>query len=815
MAGWPWPLDAVQGWFEDLWDWILEAANTAVSAVQTWINDALTTIWSNLSIWSTWVVDSVSGILTGLSTTMGSAISGASAAIINTLSSLIDSVSREVLALPGKIGLLVAGIGQGLGDIAAIISGAIKNGLDWVVGTIWGWVDGALRWATDVFRWLFNSIAEVVANTEGAIIAGVMGAFDAASTAIGSTLMDLFGGFRDAFAEISISVVDMARGDWIPPFLDNLSNIFGTLSDMFAWLWKASSPLDPAEAWARAQSVILQVTGAWAAIHSANTFAETVTLGQVDISLDRAFDSPEMRGAMSLVSDITRSINEASLITPLRYYFNSAFTPTIPDVDIATRMYWRKNLELEDVRKIAEWRGYAPKYQDGFIELTKQIPPAPDLIRMVVREAFDPNVVVAAPDIFAEYMEKSGYLREWSDRYWTAHFLPIDLRQAYENLWRGYWDKDRFMFALHIADIHPMWREDIYKVAFRPPSARELGYGFDTGEYELADIVTYRRWAGLSPEDAERAGRAMVAYRTEAEREALRREALADYVAGLDDEPELRDKLAQIGGRPEIVELWVSRAKYRATRDLTLDLIKVVTTDFVKGWSTENSFRQALLELGVVPERRDVMIADAKARKLKYKTEETVEKKKVIPLARVRLARDLGLIGDAEYVQRLLDHDYTEEDARLDLAIELTPRPVTPEELERRRLTIESRKARAARRWETRLARVQDEIDLTALQLSDTTTLMSEALDVIDAQISVYDQQIAEATPERVPVLEERRTVLLQRRELTEATWTSRIAKLTAQQSDLIEEKALMEKQRDEELGEYDQELALLGMVAG
>lgn len=443
------------------------------------------------------------------------------------------------------------------------------------------------------------------------------------------------------------------------------------------------------------------------------------------------------------------------------------------------------------------------------------LPPTPDLIQMVVREAFVEEMVVEAPDIFTQNMAEAGYSKEWCDRYWTAHFVPIDLRQAYENLWRGHWDKEQFMRALYIADIHPMWREDIYNVAFRPPSVREMGYGFDTGEYTVEDIVKYRRWSGLSPEDAERAGRSMVAYRTEAERERLRRLAERRYKEGLDTLETYLMRLGQVGTREEVANLWVALGDLELTTDLTLDLIGVAVTDFIKGRSSENELLQDLIVLNVVPVRREAIVKAAKARKAGYVREEVAEQKKMIPVARVRKARDLGLIGDAEYIRRLLDHDYTEEDARLDLAIELTPRPITPEEVERRRTTISSRSARAQRRWETRLARIQGQIELTALQLEDTTIMKDEALDIIDAQIKVYDELIEAATEEQVPVLEERRTVLEQRRELTEARWSARIRRLTEQQTSLLEEKALMERHRDEELGEYEEELKLIGGVAG
>jgi hypothetical protein len=436
-------------------------------------------------------------------------------------------------------------------------------------------------------------------------------------------------------------------------------------------------------------------------------------------------------------------------------------TYTQPSFDQSVELYWRGVYKEADLEIAWQLLGLKKETITALKDLTKLIPPAPDLIRMVVREAFLPEFVIPAPDVFKTYMTKKGYAAEWSDRYWTAHFEPIELRQAYENLWRGLWTKDEFMYALHIKDIHPRWREDIFNVAFGPPGVREMGYGYDTGLYTVEDITKYRRWGGLSPEDASKAAQAMVAYRTEAEREALRREAIADYIAGLDDETRLREKLSAIGGRPEIIDLWVSRAKYRESRDVKVDLVKIVKDQFVKGLMTEAELRSDLTTIGVVPARIDVHVAEAQTRKASYVREEKAEKKKLLTEAKVAQAWDLGLIGDSEYVSRVVELGYLTEDAQLLLDIQRTPRPVTPEEVERRRKAVTARINRIERTYERLIMRLDVRTGVTSSEIESLQVEMKETLDVIDFEVLSIQEDLAAITPEVLtkPIVEARARV--------------------------------------------------------
>jgi len=807
---WPWPFDMIQAWFEGLWDWVGSSARDAGSWLWDLIKPAFDTV-------STWITDNVSWLWTSISSSFN--------AVSTWITEGITGLKDAVLAA-------VAGAGKAIGDFSTWLYNAVSGAFTWLSGVIWGWVDGALRWLTDSFKWLAGEIGEAaswITDSVRTMFDGALAEFGgwvgSVLEGMGRALGDALKGAWDWFVSNAGAALG-AIGNWlnvnvIPPIWSALNwlwswitgavtGVFNTIKDMVKGISdqiKAGDPLPAFELLAVFTGAGLAATGILS-VAGVKVLGSGIEVGELGKFLGDLFNPSMVTGV------VIGTLLGVAIRTPLTQYYNSWIRPEIPDIGDATRMLWRGKIVEANLREIIAKHGYGSLYEEGYVALAKAIPGSGDLIRMVVREAFVPEMMVKAPTEFSEAMKLQGFDPIWSDRYWTAHFEPMALRQAYENLWRGYWTKSQFMYMLHIADIHPMWREDIYNVAFSPPTVRELGYGYDVGIYSVEDIIKYRRWGGLSEEDAEKAGIAMVAYRTEMERNALRTEAMNDFVAGLDTEEELRANLEALGGRPEVIELWVERAKFRAQRDLILDLKKTSVDQYVKGWVTEQQLDQDLIELDFTAERRTVILEEARTRRLKYKREEETARKKLMTPAKVEKARELGLIGDEEYLRRVMGTGITEEDAKLMLAIELTPKPVSPEEIERRRNTVLSRRRRCERRYERLIPRVQDQIDLTAGQLEDARITMTESLDIIDAQITIIDTEIPTATPERAEVLSGRRVVLVQRRELQAARYEARIRGLTEQHKNLIETKDLLTKQRDEELAEYDAELKLLE-VAG
>jgi len=849
-TGWPAPFDAIQGFLEGAFNAVADGITWVASTVVAWIDS----LWTNLvgafdSLWKSIIVGfdnlwevfwfhslpSWEDISRGFSDVWNGFVNALSN-LWNGIVAAIDSLYHSIWDALNGIGQwiwarLVEAIGHWDPDKQRFVGGFLGwlwDAIGGVVNSVFGFFSGFGKWLTDCFDWLHSSIVN-----------WLVGAMEVVAKALGD-------GLNWVWEQLTKTIPGLLAGaaSWLSenvgrPIVDALAWIFNTVSDTVSsiistieGLFKGHSPVTGEEALGigiLACSSVAMIGVAVAAgidvagINILGSGIDTVTIGRFLTE----FLNPGM-----FMSAVVGVLIGVGIRTPLTHYYNKEFRPEILDEDDAKRMLLRGKINMDQYKDILAMRGFRDEYINGFVELTNSIPGSGDLINMVVREAFDPAVLVAAPAVFADYMKKVGFAKEWSDRYWTAHFQPIALNQAYANLHRGNWTKEEFFKLLTIADIHPMWHDDIYAVAFGPPSARELGYGYDTGKYSRDDIAKFRRYGGLSPEDAEKAADAMVAYRTETEREALRREALSDYIAGLDTEGTLRSKLQSIGGNPDMIDLWVSRAKYREDRDAILELIKIVEDQYTKRILTEPELRQELSGLGLKQERIELRVATLNAKKSKAQKEETASAKLKLSEAKLTKAWELGLVGDVVFLSSLVERGYTEEDAQLILDIQRTPLPVTIEEVERRRNTILSKEKKVNRRYDLMLGRLDDQLALLGDEIQTATATLTEVLDVYDLQLAYLQDSLAKAqtafetaaaTMEKplpdwfidtygasVEKYQKQIALLVEKRDVAVARGNAQLVKLKDNLAAAADRKAQLLRMRDEEIADYENELASL-----
>jgi len=843
-------LEQAQGWFESLWDWVTKSAYGAAEWLLSGVRDVL-------GRWN----PETSRIEGGLFGWIWDALSGVSATFGSWISALWTAISGSVNWLSETVWSWFEGALSWMSDSFKWISGRISEGASWIVDNIRDAVSSSVTGVTQAVTDAFSGISDALANAFASIakaasdaIAGVgpalVSAFQGAWNWLVKAAPETFGNIATWLSENIVTPIERGMA-WI------YQRISDTVTSCIQWAHDQMSNFGRMTPDKALNAALMATAGA---VISGSVMNAVLDIAGVKV-LGSGFTFEGLTRFVNAVLNpqiyynaIVGTIVGVGLQVSLRQYYNAIFLPEIPDVQTATKMLWRGLLTEAQFTQIVAWHGFGdpydaaflgiskeipqrqdlnvflwrglidePKYRedlkktgvrdedvDRYVDLTHVIPGSGDLIRMVVREAFDPKVVIAAPDLFKEWLTKTGFAPEWADRYWTAHFEPISLRQAYENLWRGLWTKDDFMYALHIADVHPMWREDILAVAFRPPGAREMGFGYDTGEYTVEDIIRYRRWGGLSAEDAARAARALVAYRTEAERNALRTEAMNDFVAGLDSEDVLRNKLAAVGTRPEVVDLWVARAVYRAQRDLALDLVKATTTEFIKGLITEDEFEAGLKSLGVVPERLEVIVADALSRKRKAAKAETLEKKRLVSEAKLSTALELGLLSPETYRSRLVEINYTPEDAQLLYAIATTPLPLTSEERERRVNVIESRIARLNRRYDLIIQRLDQQVTLISDEIEAAAATQSEVLDVYDTSLLSLSDELAAAPLEKVAGITARINLVKERRDVAIARYNQQSTRLQDNLAAAADRKQEILKQRSEEITELEGELSFV-----
>lgn len=364
-----------------------------------------------------------------------------------------------------------------------------------------------------------------------------------------------------------------------------------------------------------------------------------------------------------------------------------------PTLGMLNSMFWRKAIKEDEWQYHLRRTGFSTAAIEQLESLRYVIPPLPDLITMAVREAFGKHTYEEQMPALIEWGGKMGLTSDWVERYWYAHWDRIALREMYSNLWREHWTEDEFMRMLRIKDVHPDDREAILRVAYLPPSIRELGYGYDMNVYNRPDIVKYRKMGGLSPLDAELSADSLIRYRQAAELGAIRREWLWLYSRERISENEFRVALIDTGLRLEMVDLWVQRGDLQIIRFKkgTITEEGRLTTATEAVWAFKNKLRDEdwlrarLKDLDWTPDRIELAVEKAWLQRIEIPIVEPDVKYKGLTLSQLQQLYRRGILGLDALRARIVEMGYKPEVA--DLLVELTiPEPEAIPEA--KRLTI-------------------------------------------------------------------------------------------------------------------------------
>jgi len=636
MAGWPWPLDGVQAWFEDLWTWIGDAARSAVSVVSGWVNDAAAWLWSRITEVGGWLWERFQEIGAGLS----KLLSDAGAALLKNLSDLAGSLSQGITGFFSWIWDQLTRIGQ------------------WITGVIWGWVDGSLRWLTDTFRWLQGVISDtaswIVDQLSGMgdfVVSEVRTMFDGAFAGIAEvfrdwptklweafttpflgafdTLVGYMGGVKSASSPerfvmekrpvwwegwpaciISDGLAGAFKRDELSgeTFLDKAKHAYGLSSpewvedltkvskDYFGRIDKeyvqkliapptGSSPITGEEAIRWGTGIVSTAVGLAAAIWTAHIIAEAGSLGQLDGVNELYHNLMSATGLAAISAAFLHVPLEVGILTPTRQFYNEVFRTTLPGPT--------------------------------------------DLIRFVVRE-------VITPDRFSKVMPLHGYSDEWTKAYWEAHWILPAFDNVVDARHRGLISEEELEKFLIWHDYSPKPRPGIEKTDVEIMRGLlktliprvDLRYAWELGRLTDDELVAWYERLGYE-EDSELMAEIQMARSLVEEMHKVRDEWIRDYVDGFIDEDVLRANLAEIGIGPRRIDYYVIYAAKRRDRERLRDLLDLYRDGYMKDLITEEELRDRVMEIIIIPEVADLFVEKAhvdKYKKPKPPTETTEDK---------------------------------------------------------------------------------------------------------------------------------------------------------------------------------------------
>jgi len=261
----------------------------------------------------------------------------------------------------------------------------------------------------------------------------------------------------------------------------------------------------------------------------------------------------------------------------------------LTDITELFELKWREEItEKEFLRRLTHL-GFDDKQASEFNALSHRIPGPMDLISMAVREAFDPgfiarhNYMARYPKEFEEWMLKQGFDKEWSEKYWVAHWRLPAVVQAFEMFQREEITENDLSDLLVAHDIAPRWHTPLMNIAYRPLTRVDVRRMFELGVLDEAAVYKSYLHLGYSPENAANMTEFTIKYAAEEDRAASKADVCRAYSEGVLGRGEAKSYLVDMGYPAEWAEHYLQLEDIKRERGLLSIELGSLKTQYVEG----------------------------------------------------------------------------------------------------------------------------------------------------------------------------------------------------------------------------------------
>jgi len=643
-SGWPWPMDAVQDWFEMLWDKVAaiadEAAKFMWATMPTPIKELIgalgkfkTTTWDamirffedplgSVKAGFDWTISGVRDLVGWWDPTQGRFVGGFLGWLWDSVSFIRDSISGGLSWVWDQISPALSSVKDAILGFPKLVADNLGNAVGWLKDTVWGWVDGSLRWASDSFRWLADQISYGswwVVNSVGTM-------FDGASTIIGDVISGVFSGALGILTgPFNLFLGGFGAVD-VTGHAGNVTTIFDGIHSSYEAILGAHSPLTPEDAIIATDTWRSEQRGYWYQLYISALLIEGFSLGQIETPNMMLLSDPQVAASMELAKRWYAAPFEYGYAVRLEQFWNKVYTP--------------------------------------------QLPPVVDLIRFVVRE-------VIPPERFYELMPYMGFSREFAENYWEAHWVLPAPTVLYDSYHRKFISSEELNKYIVLHDFKPEPRPGITKsdVEIQRSVLKtliprvDLRYGWEMGRLSDEELLERYEWLGYEDDselmtDIQKA-RAMVEEITK-----VRDEWIRYFIEGHILKDTLRANLAAIGIGPTRIDYYVTYAKRRREREAMAEWLDIYEDGYIKDLVTDDELDARVREILVEPEAIDLFIARAYIKKYKKPPAPKAEVVKTATLAYLTTAYREDIITESDLRAELERRLYAPADIETIIAVE-------------------------------------------------------------------------------------------------------------------------------------------------
>lgn len=264
----------------------------------------------------------------------------------------------------------------------------------------------------------------------------------------------------------------------------------------------------------------------------------------------------------------------------------------------------------DDLKRI----GIHPEYLDVYHTLTDRIPPLNDIITMAVREAFSPGTARRFgqyedfPREFEEWAEKLGLSKEWSQRYWAAHWGLPSITQGFDMLHRGIIEENDLTLLLKAQDVMPFWRDRLIQMAYKPLTRVDVKRMYQLGVLSVSEVYDSFLKLGYDRENASNMTDYVQRQTEESMVHTARDDIVKAFTARMIDRFTADSMLSKIAIPRSLIEFMLDDAEYQREWEYVDNQIKAIRNLYKKGEFDANEARNELLQLDLPTDQIDVLL---------------------------------------------------------------------------------------------------------------------------------------------------------------------------------------------------------------
>lgn len=266
---------------------------------------------------------------------------------------------------------------------------------------------------------------------------------------------------------------------------------------------------------------------------------------------------------------------------------------------------WRGTISGSEFDTILKRMGYDDEAVKLYNELSNNLPNIQDLIRMLVRDAFNDEAANKYgydedfPEEINKFFAQQGYNPDWAKRYWRSHWQLPSPNQAYEMLHRGLIDQGDLETLLRISDYPKFWRDKLRDISFNVMTRVDVRRLLQAGLIDEAKTLSVYKQMGYTEDDAKLLTEFAVRGISNDERDLTKTDILNMYEEGILDRDTVTGNLIKMGYDQQEAEEIVKLSDVAISKATRTDLINYTKEKFLARKIDEGQARSELAQIGL------------------------------------------------------------------------------------------------------------------------------------------------------------------------------------------------------------------------